>query len=1061
MHLTFLESATPLTKTYERLADGTINKTSYPHVYEVTSHTELVTSIADFERSIKAHAAKNNCLLKGTPTRTLVKESRAGTTDSNASSEWVCFDIDGLPQTTPESFLAAIGVTDVSYVVQYSASYLIDSKDLRCHIFMLLDKAMAAPLLKQWLMDLNLSTPLLNSAMSLTKTGNSISWVLDVSACQNDKLLYIAPPTLRNIKDPIGKAGRIQLVKKDRERLAITHAIPSTAKNRERINKRLDELRETEGLPKRKTSYRMHGGMEVMVRPDVCAATEIKHERGFVYFNLNGGDSWAYYHPEDRPDYIYNFKGEPVYLTKELLPEYWEQLTQSASRVSSTGLIYLAFCDRNTSAYWRGTYDQAQDVLDIHQARTETQLRHFGKQNGLPIGDYIPEWDMTFDPQIALTTPRVDFKSQRLNLFGRTEYMKATQKKQTKCPPLIRRIVHHALGGDDEIFDYFINWVAYILQNLDRTGTAWILSGTEGCLAGETKIAIKRGKRNGGKDRELSIKEAFEKHTSVSHRNWDRSITTFSKSVKDGMTVGYHEVYDIVEAGTKQLYKLTTTRGRTIRVTELHPFMRPDGSFTELKDLRVGDDVVVEGEHNAHVANPQGRKQRHTTYSIPHHPLAWQHIIAGKNYKRCHTARLVVEADMNGLTLDEFVHILRTDERRALSLCYLGEKIIIHHVDEDPSNDALSNLKAVDKLNHDQHHAKSVGLGTISTKIERIKSIKKDKVEMTYDMTMKAPYQNYIANGFAVHNTGKGLLMNSIIRPMFGMKQTTVRRLEELAEKYNGFLRGSLFVFIDEIQTSTLQNEAAVLAKMRNFITEPVVTVREMGAVGTEVRNFSNWICNANANDPVTIPKGDRRWNVGRYQTEKLQITPQEVANIAKELQAFHDFLAQYKVDAIAARTPLDTADRNQLISISETSVDAVSAHLLDGEFGFFVDQLPTSDTYKLNALELNKVEGYTQVLRALLQRTNMQTQTCNISRDELRTIYEYTVGSTPTTPHKFTSYLKHHRIHMKKVWIGQGTVNGIQVSWKDTAAWTQYQGRVTPTQAQPAQLPQKLRAVK
>lgn len=790
MNLTFLEATTPLTKAYERLADGTINKTSYPHVYEVTSHVEQITSIAEFERCVKAHAAKNNCLLKGTPIRTLVKESRAGTTDTNAASEWVCFDIDGLAQTTPESFLAAVGLSDISYVVQYSASYLIDTKDLRCHIFMLLDKALAAPLLKQWLVDLNLSTPLLSSAMRLTKTGNSISWALDISACQNDKLLYIAPPTLRNIKDPLPKAGRVQLVKKERDRLAITHTIPSTAKNRERTNKRLDELREADGLPKRKTTYRMHGGMEVLVKPDVCAATEIKHERGFVYFNLNGGDSWAYYHPEDRPDYIYNFKGEAVYLTKELLPEYWEQLTQTASRVSSTGLTYLAFCDRTTSTYWRGTYDLATDTLDLTQARTETQLRHFGKQYGLPIGDFIPEWDMTFDPQASQAgAPRVDVQNHRVNLFGRTEYMKATQKKQSKCPPLIRRVVHHALGGDDEIFDYFINWVAYVLQNLDRTGTAWILSGCEG--------------------------------------------------------------------------------------------------------------------------------------------------------------------------------------------------------------------------------------------------------------------------------TGKGLLMNSIIRPMFGAKQTTVRRLEELAEKYNGFLRNSLFVFIDEIQTSSLQNEAAVLAKMRNFITEPVITVREMQAVGTEVRNFSNWICNANANDPVTIPKGDRRWNVGRYQTEKLQITPQEVSNIAKELQAFHDFLAQYKVDAGAARTPLNTADRDQLISISETSVDAVSAHLLDGDFGFFVDQLPTSDTYKLNALELNKVEAYTQVLRTLLQRTNLQTQNCNISRDELRVLYEYTVGSTPGTPHKFTSYLKHHRIHMKKVWVGQGTVNGIQTAWKDTAAWPQYSSRVTPTQTQAPVAPQKLRAVK
>jgi hypothetical protein len=53
-----------------------------------------------------------------------------------------------------------------------------------------------------------------------------------------------------------------------------------------------------------------------MLKPDSAVITEMKAERGFVYFNLNGGDSWAYYHPESNPDYIYNFKGEPSYLLK-------------------------------------------------------------------------------------------------------------------------------------------------------------------------------------------------------------------------------------------------------------------------------------------------------------------------------------------------------------------------------------------------------------------------------------------------------------------------------------------------------------------------------------------------------------------------------------------------------------------------------------------------------------------------------------------------------------------------------------------------------------------------
>ena len=56
------------------------------------------------------------------------------------------------------------------------------------------------------------------------------------------------------------------------------------------------------------------------------------------------------------------------------------------------------------------------------------------------------------------------------------------------------------------------------------------------------------------------------------------SIPTYARSVRDELTVGYHEVYRIVESGVKQLYKLTDTEGGSIRVTQEHPFMREDGN---------------------------------------------------------------------------------------------------------------------------------------------------------------------------------------------------------------------------------------------------------------------------------------------------------------------------------------------------------------------------------------------------------------------------------------------------------------------------------------------------
>lgn len=147
-------------------------------------------------------------------------ESRAGSTDRSSTTEWLVLDLDGLPENlgvassggqvisvplTIDLFLNELGMNDISYIVQWSASYGVENQKLRAHVFVLLDKPYAAQLLKQWLIQKNHEIPLLSTAMTLTKSGNAISWSLDISACQNDKLIYIAPPILKGIKDPLGK----------------------------------------------------------------------------------------------------------------------------------------------------------------------------------------------------------------------------------------------------------------------------------------------------------------------------------------------------------------------------------------------------------------------------------------------------------------------------------------------------------------------------------------------------------------------------------------------------------------------------------------------------------------------------------------------------------------------------------------------------------------------------------------------------------------------------------------------------------------------------------------
>ena len=506
VELSFLAAAsgTPLTKKFTRSA-GKLTKHSYPRISEFTSYEVKVNSLRSFHRQLIAHARKGHCLLKGTVKEPLTKQSRAGSTDPNAPTQWVCLDLDGLTYIKDvHSLLVALGLDSVDHIIQYSASMGVDPrKGLSAHVFMLLDEPVAPSALKTWLRAQNLIVPGLTMDLSLTRTGAALRWPLDISVCQNDKLIYIAPPQLgAGVKDTF-KGARIRLVQRSRRQLS-THWLTEGIDTKE-IDRRqqacLQDLRKDAGLPKRKLTTRVVHGVPVETNVTPVEVTGVKEERGFTYLNLNGGDSWAYFHPTHDARVLYNFKGEPNYLLRELLPNYYDQATSNAQAAAAhnqsdeepkaageqppkrddvgrpIGKAYLAFLDRNSDRYFKGTYDYDTDSLDLQQTSNNTKLIHFLKQHGQPVNDFIPEWDYRFD---FASDVIFDHDHRTVNMFQRSEYMRRPDLSARSVPPVIAKVLAHALGPDPAAMERFLNWFAFLLQRREPPRTAWVLHGTQG-----------------------------------------------------------------------------------------------------------------------------------------------------------------------------------------------------------------------------------------------------------------------------------------------------------------------------------------------------------------------------------------------------------------------------------------------------------------------------------------------------------------------------------------------------------------------------------------------------
>lgn len=795
----FLEADTPLTKNFSVAKDGSVEKSSYPFVRDFTSHRHEINGVEALYKAILQHAPKGHCLLKGTLNRPLKNESRAGSTDSFGETQWICFDLDKVGSfASVDEFMTSLGMGDVSYIVQYSSSYGVayhneplDTR-LSAHVFVWLDTPLSAKLLKQWLIQLNFEHPQLAGELKLTASTNSLSYGLDITTCQNDKLLYITPPGLKGegLVDTLGRQ-RIKLVSKPRKTLSIDPTrIASLAANYAKVDERVNELRKSLGMPlRKKTTLKTDSklNVEYLAKPDQAVVTGVKHERGFVYLNLNGGDSWGYFFPEDQPEVLQNFKGEPNYLLKEIAPDFYqrfksqlssaknEHLLSTREKERETGRYYLAFRDFSTAVYYNGWYDRDSDELVLNQAKSEKQLRDFLKQYGLELGEFVPDWRLVFDPANPVT---LDADNHLINRYKPTafEYLELHEPAPT---PTIFRLIAHALGvqaedpADDDVFLHFINWLAFVLQKKKPAGTCWVLHGTTG--------------------------------------------------------------------------------------------------------------------------------------------------------------------------------------------------------------------------------------------------------------------------------TGKGILYNRVLRPLIGEANTKIKRTEDLGGNFNGWMENSLLTLVDEVHMSQLLSAKLLNAKLKSWIVEPFLNIEEKFQLSHQARNYNNFIFTSNEVDPVHIDHNDRRFNVANFQHQKLPVDDAFLDAIERELEDFYMLLMQYGVDERAARTPIQTEAREEMMSISRSAIDVMVDSLLQGHLTFFFDQLPDDET-TLTPLQTVQLDGYKAVLREWLDSAT--TGKPHVMRDHFRIACDWCVGGMPDTPYKFTKFIKHHGAGIKQILYRGTMVQGIPMRWEamDAATLAAMDARLSET---------------
>lgn len=305
------------------------------------------------------------------------------------------------------------------------------------------------------------------------------------------------------------------------------------------------------------------------------------------------------------------------------------------------------------------------------------------------------------------------------------------------------------------------DYLAALLGYMQDQGVPGILlMGHPGCQAGDTEIQYNRGERVGTKP--MRLDEFYKKFNGIptSTRPFtDLSWPTYIHSLTDDGVMFRNRVIAVLESGVKELVKVTFDDGSFLRQTPDHPVLTPGCGFVETGNLRVGSAVVAEGSMRPQGQGGRGpQAQRVSIYGVKHHPFAWQKT---GGYTCVRRSRLVVEAALNNITYEEFVHALKFNADTCLAFRYIPPDFEVHHLDEDSLNDDLSNLLVMTKVEHARLHGKVENFRMEYVREVKVVNVESQDSEMTYDIQMDDPARNYVANGIVVHNTGKSLLAKS------------------------------------------------------------------------------------------------------------------------------------------------------------------------------------------------------------------------------------------------------------------------------------------------------------
>jgi len=277
--------------------------------------------------------------------------------------------------------------------------------------------------------------------------------------------------------------------------------------------------------------------------------------------------------------------------------------------------------------------------------------------------------------------------------------------------------------------------------------------GQFGCLSGDTIIRINRCEKGQKIRLDRMYNQLHNRKTISKNKRWLLDKSTYTRTF-DGTRIGRHKINDVMFSGEKEVFKILLENGYNIKATKEHKILTDKG-WIETQQLTKKHNVMCDTP-NAR-KNTQGLKTNtlrdFSLYNTKYHPF-----VNINSNKRLEIHRAIFEANINNISLQEYIHILDNDNEKSSTLKFVDTNIyVIHHKDNNHYNNNIDNLQQLTKEEHLKLHGKSMfkNFNQGVPEFVAVKSITSIGIEKTYDIVCEEPYHNFNAGDMIVHNSGK------------------------------------------------------------------------------------------------------------------------------------------------------------------------------------------------------------------------------------------------------------------------------------------------------------------